>query len=51
MVLQRELLAFLLARRDAGLNLHEWLLGVRNELLQSRFLGCRTLDDEAEVLQ
>jgi len=42
MVLQRELLAFLLARRDSGINLHGWLLAIRNELLQSRFLGgCR----------
>jgi DNA helicase-2/ATP-dependent DNA helicase PcrA len=27
------------------------LLAIRNELLQSRFPGCRTLDDETEVLQ
>jgi superfamily I DNA/RNA helicase len=50
-VLQRELLAFLLARRDSVINLHGWLLAIKNELLDSRFAGCRTLDDEAEVLQ
>jgi hypothetical protein len=51
MLLQRELLAFLLTHGNPGINLHDWLLAIRNELLQSRFLGCRTLDDETEVLQ
>jgi superfamily I DNA/RNA helicase len=51
MLLQRELLGLLLSRRDPRINLHGWLLAIRNALLQSRFLGCRTLDDEAEVLQ
>jgi DNA helicase-2/ATP-dependent DNA helicase PcrA len=27
------------------------LLAVRNELLEPRFFGCRTLDDEAEIVQ
>jgi DNA helicase-2/ATP-dependent DNA helicase PcrA len=51
MALQRELLAFLLAHRQPSINLHSWLLAVRNELLEPRFCGCRTLDDEAEIVQ
>ncbi len=47
---QRELLALLLARPDPGLNLHAWLIAMNDELLRTRFTGCRTLDDEAEVL-
>ena len=47
---QRDLLRFLWERRDATLNLHDWLLAIRNELLAELFAQCRILDDEAEVL-
>lgn len=47
---QRGLLRFLWERRDATINLHDWLLAIRNELLAEPFSQCRTLDDEAEVL-
>ncbi len=50
LALQRDLLAFLWERRDATLNLHDWLLAIRNELLAELIAQCRTLDDEAEVL-
>ena len=49
--LQRELLAFLIARRNPDENLHAWLLAIRNDILEPRFVGCRTLDDESEVLE
>lgn len=47
---QRDLLRFLWERRDATINLHDWLLAIRNELLAEPFAQCRTLDGEAEVL-
>ncbi len=47
---QRGFLRFLWERRDAILNLHDWLLAIRNEVLAELFAQCRTLDDEAEAL-
>ena len=47
---QRSLLQFLWERRDATMNFHDWLLAIRNELLAALIVQCRTLDDEAEVL-
>lgn len=47
---QRDLLRFLWERRDATINLHDWLLEIRNEVLAELIGQCRTLDDESEVL-
>jgi len=50
MTFQRELLSFLVARRDSSESVHAWLLAIRNDILHPRFAGCRTLDDESEAL-
>src|SRR6185437_15779351 len=47
---QRALLGFLWARRDAGINVGLWLLGIRDEILQNLFTASRTMDDEADTL-
>ncbi len=48
---QRSLLQFLWERRDAAIDLHDWLLAIRNDLLAELIASCRMLDDEAEVLE
>jgi hypothetical protein len=48
---RRELLEFLMTHRDPTENVHAWLTAARDDLLQSYFDGCRTLDDESEVLE
>ena len=48
---QRTMLTFLWERRDPALDLHDWLLAFRNEVLVEPLGACRTLDDEAEALE
>jgi len=38
------------ARRDAQTTLHDWLVGVRDEVLDPLFAASRTLRDDIEVL-
>ena len=44
-------MGFLWVRRDPVLNLHDWLLAFRNEVLAEPLGVCRTLDDEVEALE
>ena len=47
---QRDLLTLLWARRDSRLNLHRWLVDLREELLTPLLMISRTLRDERDVL-
>jgi len=47
---RRRLIGLLVGHRDPAENLHTWLTAMRNDILQSCLDGCRTLDDETEVI-
>lgn len=47
---QRGLLAFLWKRRDSTISLHDWLSGLRRNLLRDNFVQARTLVDESHKL-
>jgi superfamily I DNA/RNA helicase len=46
---QRGLVRLLWARRDSAVNLHDWLLGIREGLVIDLVDGSRTLGDEAAI--
>ena len=48
---QRQLLLALWERRDAAIPVHQWLDDLREAFIDNFVAGCRTLQDEAEMLE
>lgn len=47
---QRMLLSLLWSRRNSNIELHSWLICLRDGLLTDMFTRCRTLDEESVIL-